>query len=144
MRADQKIRVLFVCLGNACRSPMAEAIARHNASDILEPSSAGLFPLGYVPEMTEQTLLRNGYPAAGLSSKPLSSEVLDRVDLIINLSGEPRKEAFDNPSKVEDWSVADPYGANEAVYQRILEELEQRVRRLADRLREKRKMETHR
>ena len=52
----KKLRVLFVCLGNACRSPMAEAIASHDASDVLEASSAGLYPLGEIPDETQETL----------------------------------------------------------------------------------------
>jgi len=139
MPENNKFRVLFVCLGNACRSPMAEAIARFSASDVLEPSSAGLYPLGYVPDMTQSTLARNGYEANGLSSKPLRDADFEAVDLVINLSGEPRHLAFADPAKVVDWDVADPYGADPAVYQRILEDLEQRVAELAARLRDKSK-----
>ena len=39
-------RVLFVCYGNACRSVMAEALARHYWGDKLEVASAGLHSLG--------------------------------------------------------------------------------------------------
>ena len=52
---SHRVRVLFVCVGNACRSPMAEAIARYDAADVMEPSSAGLSPLGYLAELTKQT-----------------------------------------------------------------------------------------
>ena len=135
----KKLRVLFVCIGNACRSPMAEAIAKHEASDVLEASSAGLYPLGEIPEETQETLLRNGYSAVGLSSKPITNRIWNETDLVINLSGRIRDIAFDDPAKVEDWDVADPYGANPAFYQTILEQLEQRIRLLADRLRQQRK-----
>jgi arsenate reductase len=37
----RKIRVLFICTGNSCRSQMAEAIARHIAGDRIEPHSCG-------------------------------------------------------------------------------------------------------
>jgi protein-tyrosine-phosphatase len=117
---------------------MAESIARHTASDVLEVSSAGLYPLGYLPDITRQTLLRNGYPPAGLSSKPLRQAELEAADLVINLTGEPRHSVFKDSFKVEDWPVPDPYGEEPAVYQRILEELEQRIGQLADRLRAKR------
>ena len=33
-------KVLLLCVGNACRSQMAEAIAKHVAADVIEPSSA--------------------------------------------------------------------------------------------------------
>jgi protein-tyrosine-phosphatase len=135
----KKLRVLFVCIGNACRSPMAEAIAKREAADVLEASSAGLYPLGEIPDETQETLSRNGYSAVGLSSKPITNRIWNEADLVINLSGRIRDIAFDDPAKVEDWDVADPYGANPAFYQTILEQLQQRIRLLADRLRQQRK-----
>ncbi len=139
MPTTDKLRVLFVCLGNACRSPMAEAIALRDAADVVEPSSAGLYPLGEIPEATQETLMQNGYSVAGLSSKPITNRAWNDADLVINLSGRIRDIAFDDPSKVEDWDVADPYGANPAFYQTILEEIQQHVLSLADRLRQQRK-----
>lgn len=139
MPSAPKLRVLFVCLGNACRSPMAESIARQHASDILEPSSAGLQPLGRIAPLTEQTLLANGYPVDHLESKPLTSEALRDTDLIINLSGTSLDRLYDlsaeSHAKVEQWDIEDPYGEDPATYQRILEEIESRVLLLAARLR---------
>jgi arsenate reductase len=135
MSHAEKRRVLFVCVGNACRSPMAEAIARHKASDIIEPSSAGLYPLGRVAELAEQTLLANGYSVDGISSKPLSREALNDADLIINMADTPRDRFFGSLANVEDWDVEDPYGQDPSTYQRILEEIESRVLSLANRLR---------
>ncbi len=130
-----RTKVLFVCLGNACRSPMAEAIAFGVAADVIEPSSAGLTPLGRVEPMTTETLVRNGYPAAGLESKAIHFEALRAADIIVNMSGRPREIAFDDPARVEDWLVEDPYGADAELYQRIFEDIERRVAKLADRLR---------
>src|SRR5208337_3816418 len=116
-------RVLFVCIGNACRSPMAESIALREASDIIDPSSAGLFPLGYIPPSTQQTLQNNGYSPEGLSSKPILRDAWDNADLIINLSGRRRDPFFDHSDKVEDWDVADPFGGEPEIYQQVLEEI---------------------
>ena len=44
----KKTKVLFICLGNSCRSPMAEAIARHRYPVLIEASSAGLMALGVI------------------------------------------------------------------------------------------------
>jgi len=143
--ATKKCRVLFVCIGNSCRSAMAESIARRDASDVIEPSSAGLFPLGYVAEPTQQTLLANGYPVESLSSKPLRRDAMEDADLIVNLSGQSLARqfyvVFDATGRahlappIEDWRVADPYGEDPATYQRILEEIQSRVLLLAARLR---------
>jgi arsenate reductase (thioredoxin) len=133
--AKKKVRVLFVCLGNACRSPIAEAIARREACDIIEARSAGITPLGRIPELTTEALLLNGYSTQGLSSKPIDPQVWADADLIINLSGEFKSTAFPDYSKVEDWSVPDPYGGTPNMYQRILVQIESQVRKLATRLR---------
>lgn len=113
---------------------MAEAIARHHASDVIEPFSAGLAPLGYIVEPTADALLANGYSAQGLSSKRLSRQAIDNADLIVNLSGHPI-DCLPERAKVEEWPVGDPYGADPATYQKILEEIEKRVLALAARLR---------
>src|SRR5262245_9239994 len=44
-----KLKVLFLCTGNSCRSQMAEGWARHLKGDILEPYSAGLLKHGLNP-----------------------------------------------------------------------------------------------
>ncbi len=142
--ATLKHSVLFVCVGNACRSPMAEAITRQIASEIIEASSAGLYPLGHLPDATEKTLIANGYSIEGLASKPLLRADMENADLIINMSGQPLRELLENgdttgdqtlAQKIENWHVEDPYGADPVTYQRILEELESRVLLLASRLR---------
>ena len=43
---QEKIKILFLCTGNACRSQMAEGWARHLKSDIIEAFSAGVMPAG--------------------------------------------------------------------------------------------------
>lgn len=132
--AHEKFRVLFVCIGNSCRSPMAEAVARHHAFDVIEASSAGLAPLGYIVEPTTTTLAANGYSVEGLSSKRFSRQAIDSTDLIVNLSGLPI-DCLPDRVKVEEWPVEDPYGEDAATYQRILEEIESRVLTLAARFR---------
>jgi protein-tyrosine-phosphatase len=134
-------RVLFVCIGNSCRSPMAEGIARHAAADVIEAASAGLVPLGSVAALSKSTLENNGYPGDGLSSKAISQELWDSADLVINMSGRSREQVFRSWEKVEDWDVEDPYGADPAVYQRIFETIERRVSELAERLRQKSEMQ---
>jgi protein-tyrosine-phosphatase len=128
-------KVLFVCLGNACRSPMAEAIAFRDAPDVIEASSAGLTPLGRIEPMTKETLAKNGFSSDELWSKTLLATALETADLVINMSGRPKEMAFKGMDKVEDWLVQDPYGADAQLYQRIFEDIERRVGELAGRLR---------
>jgi arsenate reductase (thioredoxin) len=134
-KKPKKTRVMFVCIGNACRSPMAEAIARQEAEDVMEITSAGLIPMGYVPQMTLATLTRNGYSIDGLDSKPIDGKFLAETDLVINLSGYERERALASAAKIEHWPVDDPYGEDAGIYQKILEDIRGRIRDLAERLR---------
>jgi protein-tyrosine-phosphatase len=121
---------------------MAEAIARYDAADVIEASSAGLSPLGFIPELTKQTLIQNDYSALGLTSDALTAEACDAADIIINMSGRSREEKFKNPEKVEDWIVPDPYDEDPRTYQRVFEGIKRRVDQLAMGLREKRENKT--
>jgi len=128
---------LFVCIGNSCRSPMAEAIAWKEAAVEIEASSAGLAPLGFVADMTTQTLVKNGYAVEGLASKPISPEAWESADRVINMSGRAREFAFRSfrgHGKVEDWEIEDPYG-DPKLYQGTLEEVRRRVLELVQRMR---------
>jgi arsenate reductase (thioredoxin) len=127
-------KVLFICLGNACRSPMAESIARRDAADVIEACSAGLTPLGFVPVLTMQTLAANSYSIEGLCSTPITREVWDAADIVINMSGVPKQLAFVDYGKVEDWDVQDPYGSDPVLYQTIYEDIQRKVAQLAKRL----------
>jgi arsenate reductase (thioredoxin) len=133
--ADRRSKVLFVCFGNSCRSPMAEAIAAHIASDIFEVSSAGLAPLGRVQSQTKLTIAKNGYPVDGLESKPLRFGDLETADIVINMTGQRGVLVFYDSGKVEDWAVEDPYGCDPETYQRIFEDIERRVVDLVGRVR---------
>ena len=126
---------------------MAEAIARYDAADVVEASSAGVSPLGFIPELTQKTLKNNGYSAEGLTSERISLEACESADIIINMTGEPRETVFQRwgfseHEKVEDWMVEDPYFSDDDTYQRVLEGIRRRVAQLAKGLRDKREHST--
>ena len=130
----KRTRVLFVCVGNSCRSPMAEALARHSASDVIEATSAGISPLGHVADLTRKILLEKGVNASGLESKGVREAAAVAPELLINMTGIPGRTIFPDMI-VEDWDVEDPYGEDLATYRRICEDIEGRVEELAERLR---------
>jgi len=133
MHPRKKLKVLFVCLGNSCRSQMAEAVARQHAPDLWEVSSGGLTPLGYVAPLTIETIESNGYSAEGLTSKPIMHSHWQEVDLVINMSGFDKNRVFEEPEKVEDWPVEDPFGADAETYQQTFDEIRTRIVELAAR-----------
>jgi len=123
---------------------MAEAIARYDAADVIEAHSAGVSPLGYIANLTKQTLMKNGYAADDLTSDPLTSEDGDAADIIINMTCRDREHCFSSSDqgKVEDWIVQDPYDSDPETYQRVFESIQRRVNQLALGLREKREHKT--
>lgn len=107
-----KKKVAFICAGNACRSIMAEALARHLHGDVLEIFSAGITPLGYIVEETLQVLQEKGISTEGLYSKGLDEIDLQACQFIVNLSQYPVE--WHLPAACQDrlirrW-VKDPFG----------------------------------
>jgi len=85
------IRVLFVCLGNICRSPMAEAVFRHKVreaglADRIEADSAGTgsWHIGKPPHQgTIDVLTRRRIDYSGIIARQVSKNDLDKFDYIV-------------------------------------------------------------
>jgi len=126
------LSILFVCIGNSCRSPMAEAIARHLGGSRVDARSAGLAPAGFVAGGTLTALEALGYSAEGLWSKGLDDVFVQDLDVVVSLLG---KEALDllprgTGARREVWTVLDPFGEEEGVYLDVARGLEVRIRTL--------------
>ena len=121
-----KKSVLFVCYGNACRSIMGEALAKHHWHDLLEVASAGLSALGYVPEETTSVLEEIGVSTHGLYSKGLAEVELDNFDLILDLLEYPLERLMP-PSfkgKVIHWHVMDPFSESLEAFRQTRDTIE--------------------
>lgn len=129
---DRPIRILFVCMGNICRSPTAEAVFRHvvheeGLDDAFEIDSAGTggWHVGDPPDgRMNETATRHGVPLNG-EARQLSADDLDRFDHILAMDRDnlhdilfldPSGEGGDHvrlfreydPSP-DDFQVPDPY-----------------------------------
>ncbi|MCJ7819174.1 MAG: arsenate reductase ArsC [Syntrophales bacterium] len=122
-----KPKVLFICLGNSCRSIMAEALARHRCGDRWEAASAGINPLGFVTPETLEVLAEMGVSVAGLHSKGLSEFDLREYRLLINLSDHSLQGRIppDGAIRVLPRWVPDPYGCGLEVYRRSRDAIQQ-------------------
>ena len=129
--AGAKRRVLFVCIGNACRSQMAEGFARSYGSDVMEVSSAGLAPAAFIPEITLEVMREKGIDLSMQFPKPLTGEEFGQFDLILNLSGMPLPPS----PNLREWKVDDPIGESIEVHRRVRDEVEGRVMALVMELR---------
>ena len=121
-----KKSVLFVCYGNACRSIMGEALARHHWSDTLEVASAGLIALGYIPEETKSVLEEIGVSTQGLYSKDLAEVNLVSFDLILDLLEDPLERLMPPTfkGKLSHWHVRDPFSESLAAFRQTRDTIE--------------------
>ena len=127
-----KLSILYICIGNTCRSPMAEAITRGLAEDGVSASSAGLMPFGRIVSSTVETLETMGYDPRGLASTALHDIVLAGFDIIVSLLGDSGLAYLPSTlgAQLESWSIRDPYGEDDEVYLAVARELERRIRDL--------------
>ncbi len=123
-----KKRVLFVCIGNSCRSQMAEGFARAYGGDILIAQSAGISPASIVQPLTKQVLAGRNIRIDDQFPKGMEILARERFDVIVNMSGE--KLPLAPGARVRDWPVRDPIGETEAVYKTVAEQIEGLVMRL--------------
>lgn len=125
-----KIGVLFVCIGNSCRSIMAEALARYYWKDSVNACSAGSYPLGHVTPHTLDVLRERNIPTDGLHSKGFSAIPFREVLVVVSLSGEtldgllPRSFS----GEVIPRYVHDPYGEGLPVFRQTLATIDTVVR----------------
>ena len=120
-------RVLFVCIGNSCRSQMAEGFARAYGSDVMEVHSAGVSPAMTIAPLTRQTLSEKNISIDGHFPKGLDLVTLRPFDVVINMSGVPL--AMEG-ARVIEWPVPDPIGQPEATYRAVASQIETLVMRL--------------
>jgi protein-tyrosine phosphatase len=93
-------RVLFVCLGNICRSPTAEGVLRHVAAKeapqlALEIDSAGTadYHIGAPPDpRSQRAARRRGIDIGGLRARQVAADDFARFDLILAMDKDNLRE----------------------------------------------------
>lgn len=124
-------RIAFVCLGNSCRSQMAEGWTRHLAAGRMEVVSAGVSPLGHITEETFAVMKEKGVSLDGQTSKGLEEIDWQQVDLLVNMTPLPSRSLVPGfRGNRLNWRVPDPFGRSLKDYRRVRDLLERKVTRL--------------
>ncbi len=121
-------RVLFVCLGNSCRSQMAEGFARAYGGDVMRVESAGLAPAGIIVPPTLAAMEEKNLSLEGQFPKGLQVFRPEDFEIVVNMSGLLLPPAW--RERAEIWHVRDPIGQSAEVYRAVRDEIETRVMRL--------------
>lgn len=132
-------RILFVCIGNICRSPMAEWLFREKLKDrpdmLIE--SAGLHALVGKPAVLEarNTMESVGIDISSHRARQLSSDMALSFDLILVMDKEQQRDAaarfpfamgkIHTLGKWSDFEVLDPYMGSKELFTDCLELFEQ-------------------
>ena len=144
---SDKLKVLFLCTGNSCRSQMAEGWARHLKGDCIDAYSAGIEAHGLNP-LAVKVMAEAGVDISGHRSKNVSELINVPFDYVVTVcasasetcpmfSGKAKvvHEAFDDPPK-----LAQAARSEEEVlahYRRVRDEIRAYVGTLPQSLQEK-------
>lgn len=129
-----KPKVAFVCVHNACRSQIAEALGKLLASEVFESYSAGTETRPHInPDAVR--LMRELYDIdmeQSQHSKRL--EKLPPVDVVVTMGCNVQCPSL--PCRIrEDWGLEDPTGRGDEAFRRTIAQIHEKVEDLRDRLR---------
>jgi arsenate reductase len=82
----QKLKILFLCTGNSCRSQMAEGWTRRLRGDAIEPYSAGIAPHGLDPRAV-RVMAEEGVDISGARSKHVNELQGLAFDCVVTVCG---------------------------------------------------------
>jgi arsenate reductase len=114
------VKVLFVCVGNACRSQMAEAWANHFGKDSVQALSAGTYPYGSIVDDTSAAMSEKGISVEGQWSKGLRAVPVADMDIVVRMG---REVAVTLPADFKghliEWNIPDPYGCGMETFRTV-------------------------
>ena len=120
------MKVFFVCVGNSCRSQMAEGLARAMG---LEAASAGTHPAQAVAEHALTLLESRGISTEGMHPQSIDEFDSNEFDMIVSMGCGVHCPAL----KIdEDWGLEDPVGKPYEAYEKTAEEIQRRLEQLVD------------
>ncbi|MCF6176875.1 MAG: arsenate reductase ArsC [Victivallaceae bacterium] len=139
--AKRKLKVLFLCTGNSCRSQMAEGWTRHLKGDVIDAYSAGIETHGLNPNAVK-VMAEAGVDIAGHKSENIKNFAHLDLDVVVTVCGHAHETCpifpgsakvvhvgFDDPPKMAA-AIAEKGGSEEeqlACYRTVRDEIKKFV-----------------
>ena len=152
----EEISILFVCMGNICRSPTAEGVFRHyvsqaglNASVVIDSAGTHAYHVGEPPDRRAQAAAeRRGMSLQGIRARRVADEDFERFDFVIAMDDDnlqrlkdqappehhPKLRLFLEYSSGSEREVPDPYYGGASGFERVLDLVEDASRGLLETL----------
>ena len=133
--SQRPVKILFVCVGNSCRSQMAEAFANHLGNGKVLASSAGSAPLGTVIPETHEVMTEKGISLEGQWSKGIRDVAVAEMDAVVSMGCDvrcPVPAGF--KGRVIEWNIPDPFGRDLEFFRGVRDRTERQVRALLEEL----------
>lgn len=158
MNQNKKIGVIFVCMGNICRSPTAEAVFRHYVENaemsghiLIDSAGTHDYHIGDPPDARAQRAAQQrGYDMSSLRGRQIGAEDFERFDYVLamdhaNLAILQRlaQQSGGNPHLFLDYArrhaereVPDPYYGGAEGFERVLDMVEDAAQGLLQHIRQ--------
>ncbi len=133
---QRKIRILFLCTGNSCRSQMAEGWANRLGREWLEARSAGIEAHGQNPRAIA-VMREAGVDISGQESTRVTDDMIRRADVVVTVCGHADERCPVLPPGVKKihWPLSDPAkatGTEEEILTQFRATRDEVRRRVAD------------
>lgn len=124
-----KIKIAFICIGNSCRSQIAEGFAKHMAEDLrnkkIEIYSAGTHPANAVNPAAIDIMKEKGIDISTQHPKSIE-EIPSNPDIVITMGCGVECPYFPSLYR-EDWGIEDPIGMPPEFFKKVRDLIESRV-----------------
>ena len=144
---NNKLKILFLCTGNSCRSQMAEGWAKHLKSDVIVPYSAGIETHGLNPNAVK-VMAEVGVDISNHCSKHVDELKDIQFDYVITVCGHANENCpvFPGKTRIVHIGFEDPPKLAERVetedeklncYRKVRDEIKQYIEKMPEILTEK-------
>lgn len=128
-----KPKVAFICVHNACRSQIAEALAKHLAANTFESFSAGTQTKPQINQDAVRLMKQLYGIDMAQNQRPKLLEEIPPVDIVVTMGC--NVECPFLPCKHrEDWGLDDPTGKNDSEFKCIIQRIYTEIEYLRDRI----------
>jgi len=121
-----KKAILFACIGNCCRSQMAEGFAKKIAGDKFEIYSAGTKPAGFVHPDAIAVMKEAGIDISSQYSKGFNQVPAKKFDYVVTMGCSETCPVVPTKEKI-DWEIEDPIGQGMDVFRRVRDTIRSKV-----------------